>query len=681
MRVLPPRLDGRPPGEMMYRYMSSLANDALDDRRTAYEALKTPAQIRAYQKRMRKALLTQVGPFPKRTPLNARTVGRIRRSGYTVERIIYETQRRHYVSALLYLPAGKGPHPAVLVPPGHTDNGKIGYQRQCAMLASNGLSALCWDPIGQGERHQLISDDGGVLSPPTWEHTIVSPGSLVVGRNVATYMVWDAIRSADYLCTRKEIDPERIGCTGNSGGGMLTCYLMAIDDRIACAAPSCYVTTCRRLLETIGPQDAEQNIPGLLAIGMDHADYLIIRAPKPTLICCATRDFFDIEGTWDTFRQAKRIYTRLGFANRVDLVETDWTHGFTTHLRVAMVRWMRRFLLGIDDESAETDAPLLKGERLLCSPKGETLYLPHARSVFDLNRKFGERLTARRRKLWNTNPKKQMLEEVRRVTGIRRASGLPQPNVRNVGATRRKNLRIEKMVITPEEGIALPVMMFVPKKRSPQRYLYLDGRGMSSAVRGDGPVRKLVREGHPVLTGDLRGLGETRTTTKRYNLGQFVGMDWSEATIALLLNRPILTMRAEDVLVLARHLGGWPRGSKHKVHLIATGLAGPPALHAAALAPRLFASVELRRSLTSWSNILEHTITKDQLSSVVHGALATYDLDDLARCLGSKLTVTGPLDATGQPASARSKPDRGALPEGTKTWVRGKALLEAHGDQ
>ena len=679
MRVLPPTLESRPPGEMMYRYMSALGDEALARRLTAYEKLKTPGQIRAYQKRMRKAFLAQLGAFPRRTPLNARTVGRIRRSGYTIEKLIYETQPRHFVSGLLYLPAGKGPHPGVLVPPGHTDNGKVGYQRQCVMLASNGLSALCWDPIGQGERHQLIGPGGEVMSPPTWEHTIVSPGSLLVGRNVATYMVWDAIRSLDYLCTRKEIDPGRIGCTGNSGGGMLTCYLMTIDDRIACAAPSCYLTSCRRLLETIGPQDAEQNVPGLLAIGMDHPDFLIIRAPRPTLICCATRDFFDIEGTWDTFRQAKRVYTRLGFANRVDLVETDWTHGFTTHLRVAMVRWMRRWLLGIDDEIVEEDIPLLDDKKLLCTPRGETLYLPGACSVFDLNRDFGKRLAMKRRQLWTTTPKRQMLDEVRRITGIRRISQLPQPKIRNVGTTRRKSFRIERMVITPEEGIALPGMMFVPKRPSARRYLCLDGRGMDGAVRGDGPIRDLVSAGHLVLTADLRGLGETRTTTKRYNLGKFVGMDWSEATIGLLLNRPILTMRAEDVLVLTRYLGGWARGGKRKVHLIASGLAGPPALHAAALEPHLFASVELRRSLVSWSDILDRTITKDQLASIVHGALATYDLDDLAGVLGDKLTITEPLDATGRKIAGSSRPSRGDLLRDTQIRARRKVLTNPHG--
>ena len=107
---------------------------------------------------------------------------------------------------------------------------------------------------------------------------------------------------------------------------MTTAPRLRIATRLA--APSCYVTSLRRLLETIGPQDAEQNIHGQIAFGMDHADYLLMRAPRPTLILAATHDFFDIQGTWDAYRQAERFYTKLGHGERVALVETDTKHGY-----------------------------------------------------------------------------------------------------------------------------------------------------------------------------------------------------------------------------------------------------------------------------------------------------------------------------------------------------------------
>src|SRR4029079_19636812 len=125
--------------------------------------------------------------------------------------------------------------------------------------------------------------------------------------------------SLDYLVSRPEVDAKKLGCTGNSGGGTLTAYLMALDERIQCAAPSCYITSLEKLFATLGPQDAEQNIPGQVAFHMEHADYLNMRAPRPTLLCTATRDFFNIEGTWTTFREATNIYGKLGHSERVNL--------------------------------------------------------------------------------------------------------------------------------------------------------------------------------------------------------------------------------------------------------------------------------------------------------------------------------------------------------------------------
>ena len=94
----------------------------------------------------------------------------------------------------------------------------------------------------------------------------------------------------------------------------MTSYVMALDERIACAAPACYISTFRRLIETIGPQDAEQNIFGQVAFGLDHPDYLLLRAPKPTLISSTTQDFFDIDGSWQAFRQAKRTWGHSGIS-------------------------------------------------------------------------------------------------------------------------------------------------------------------------------------------------------------------------------------------------------------------------------------------------------------------------------------------------------------------------------
>src|SRR5206468_8526089 len=128
--------------------------------------------------------------------------------------------------------------------------------RACILMAKNGLAVLCYDPIGQGERLQLIDENKKPgIKGSTSEHTMIGVGALLVGQSTAGYRIWDGIRSIDYLVSRPEIDPMKIGCTGNSGGGTLTAYLMALDDRIVCAAPSCYIPSLERLFATIGPQD------------------------------------------------------------------------------------------------------------------------------------------------------------------------------------------------------------------------------------------------------------------------------------------------------------------------------------------------------------------------------------------------------------------------------------------
>ena len=104
------------------------------------------------------------------------------------------------------------------------------------------------------------------------------------------------VHSTTWRAGRRSTRP-RLGCTGNSGGGTMTAYLMALDDRIAVAAPSCFITSLERLFATIGPQDAEQNINGQVAAGLEHADFVTLRAPKPTLLTVGTRDFFDIKGS------------------------------------------------------------------------------------------------------------------------------------------------------------------------------------------------------------------------------------------------------------------------------------------------------------------------------------------------------------------------------------------------
>ncbi|MCS6850219.1 MAG: acetylxylan esterase [Gemmataceae bacterium] len=676
LRVLPAAPPGTP--SALYQYLLREAEAAIDRRTQAWDQIATVEQARRWQQERRDIFLRALGPFPERTPLNARVVATLEGDGCRIEKVIYESRPRHRVTATLYLPLGAPPYPAVLVPCGHSADGKASASHQlvCTLLARNGLAALCYDPIGQGERYQCFGRDGRPLPVEhagrpagarqlrdipgqplchcVEEHTLMGIGAMLVGTNTALYRIWDGMRSIDYLVSRPDIDPKRIGCTGNSGGGTLTSYLMALDDRIYCAAPVCYLTTFRRLLRGGGPQDAEQNLFGQLAHGLDEADYVHIRAPKPTAILAGTRDStFDILGTWDIFREAKRFYARFDHPERVDLVETDAPHGFSPQLRVGAVRWMRRWLLGQDDAITEPPLKLRPASDLWCTPRGQVLFLPDERSVFDLNRERAATLAKQRAALWKNTPPDAMRERIRVTLGVKSWDRLPPAQHRAVGTVRRDGYDIQKLVLTTE--LDLPALLFVPQQPSGEAYLYVHGDGKEADAGPQGPIDNLARKGHLVLAVDLSGMGETERRHPRDWGRSMFGPNTQEYFLAYLLGRSLVGMWTEEIWRCGRFLASHRAHDKpRRIHLVGVGNAGVPAWHAAALEPERFASVTLRQTLTSWTSVVETPMAGTRLPLTVPGALAVYDLPDLELLIGQdRVKIEEPRNAAGRPVAHR----------------------------
>lgn len=630
LSCLPAETGQLAPSAIFHGQLRQQAYAALDRRGSAYEKLKSKEQIVDYQKRLRSFFVEQIGHFPERTPLHAKVVGKLAGDGYQIEKIIFESQPQHHVTATLYLPAGTGPHPGVLVSSGHSRTGKAAdyNQRFGITFARLGIAALCYDPLGQGERSQIITEEGKPrFAGTTQEHFLVGVGSILLGMNTATYRIWDGMRAIDYLTSRPDIDPRRIGFTGCSGGGTLTSYIMALDDRVVCAAPACYLTTFRRLLETSGPQDAEQNIFGQVAFGLDQPDYVLMRAPRPTLISATTGDFFDIHGTWDNYRQAKRVYAQFGFPERVDLVEAEGGHGVQPANLVAITRWMRRWLLGKDDAVSVKTIVARPEADLFCTDKGQVLLLPEERSVFGLNVEREQRLAELRREFWEKTPKADALRKVRETVGVRALKDLP-PKMVKAGRVERDGYHIDKLLLQTDSGVPLPALTFHPKDPHKDAYLYLHEDGKVADGGPGGPVEKLVRQGYVVVAVDLRGLGETAPGKPDPLLG-----DWKGYYLAYLLGQSLVGLHTEDALSAGHFVAHYQTEEPRRVHLVGVGRAGIPALHAAALEPGLFASLTLRRSLPSWSDVVGQSVPSGQLTSTVHGALRIYDLPDLVRSL------------------------------------------------
>lgn len=629
-------------GQMLERYLHHIANVAIDRRTERYEELKTPEQIAAYQNRLQEFFWQQLGTMPERTPLNAKVVGNLELASVRVEKIVFESRPHHYVTGLMYLPTSKPPYPGVLVPCGHSANGKAAgaYQQACILLAQHGIAAFCYDPIGQGERYQILDAQGKPEFKSTTEHTLVGVGSILVGRNTAHYRVWDGLRAMDYLASRPEVDAEKLGCTGNSGGGTMTEYLMALDERIVCAAPSCCVTTFRRRLATIGPGDAEQNIFGQIAYGLDHADYTLIRAPQPTLLCTATQDFVDIQGSWDIFREAKRLYTRQGYAERVDLIEVDAKHGFSKPLREGVTRWMKRWLLGVDEPVFEEEFPLLSERQATCTKSGQVQTLPGAVSVMDLNLAHAEACAPARVALWQAENRPHALDKVRELAGIRELDQLPALGVHDYGQVKHGKHRVGKLALEwptkdEEPAIVLPALHFLPEKPSTRKVLLLDGDGKAAALAEDGPLTRLLNDGAEVLAVDLRGTGETGPSSQNQ-----WGGSWDDFFVSYLLGKSLLGQRTEDALLAAHYLGS-PSVSRKptKVEIMGIGTAAPVALHAAALEPQLFAKLTLKDAATTWLTAIAQPGTPGQMVNAVHGALEHYDLADLIESLPQDFVV------------------------------------------
>ncbi|MBI3944613.1 MAG: acetylxylan esterase [Armatimonadetes bacterium] len=646
LTVLRPDPDQAPLDKLLETYLQRQVSQALRARREVVEALSSPEEVARRQQALRDHFVRSLGGYPERTPLNARVVSTQPGPGCRVERVIYESRPDHHVTAVAYVPDGTPPFPGVLIPCGHSANGKASenYQRVGILLAQNGILALCYDPIGQGERVQLLDDAGKPLMSCTAEHTMVGIGALLVGSQVAAYRIWDGIRSLDYLASRPDVDPQRLGCTGNSGGGTLTAYLMALDERVLAAAPSCYITSLERLFATRGPQDGEQNITGQVAFGMDHADYITMRAPKPTLVCVATKDFFDIHGAWETYREAKRIYGLIGHGERADIFEYGDGHGFSRPRRQAAMRWMRRWLLGVDDAPEEGDYPIFTDQELQCTRTGQVLLEFGGRSATELNIEREGVVAAERARFQAEHPGGAWLSEVRRLIAL--PDEIPAAKATRCWTRQRRGCELQGMTLESEPGILLPAVVFTPRARAPIGcVLHAHGEGKAAAAVPGGPIEQWVKEGYRVVAVDLRGMGETAASARpdRHHS--------KEAFLALHLARPLLGQRVYDLLsVLEWAADEWPAESARML-AVGVGSVAPMALHAAALEPRI-GGVVLEGLVLSWKAVAHAPVSRDQLANAVPGALAVYDLTDLAASLAPRpLTLTGIVDPLGEPAS------------------------------
>jgi cephalosporin-C deacetylase-like acetyl esterase len=645
LNFLSNHVDGRELRDSLPRYAKSRAFRLLDQRRERVRGFATAHHLDRYRQQYREKMIRLLGgPFPNKTPLNARTTATLDYPDYRIEKIVFESQPGFPVTANLYLPRrGRAPHPAILFPLGHEAGAKAHEAWQYALVsfARKGYVCLAWDPIGQGERIQLWDDDfqESKVVRSTTEHTIVGLQTLLVGDPLARYTIWDGIRALDYLLSRPEVDPARVGVTGNSGGGTHTAYLASLEDRFAAAAPSCYLTSWRRLLETIGPQDAEQCIPGWLAEGLDHADFVLSFAPKPYLMLVAIRDFFSLAGARDTYQEAARVYDSLGAGARFGKFEADDGHGYTQPRRLAAYRFFGQHLLGAEDTEGEPLVTILREEELWATATGQvSTALPQAETVHSLNLK----------RLNQLRGQTASLDALRKLLQFS-----PDPNVpvsRSYGSLDRDGYRIEKLTLEAEAGITLPALLYLPNGSGKRPAIVLaHGQGKAAAHPW---AEALTRRGEIVLSLDLRGLGETRAVSERNgsDWARFFG-DYESAMTAMLTGKPLVAMRAEDVSRSLEWLRARPEVDPTDLMAYGIDQAAIPVLFAAALDARV-RKVTLERMLISYEAVVRHRLHRLQWENAIPGVLRHFDLPDIVRLLAPRpVRLVDVLNPLGQPAA------------------------------
>lgn len=298
-------------------------------------------------------------PLPPRTDLKVTKTGEFEHQGIVVENLHYQSMPGLFVTANLYRPKNvEKPLPAVLYVCGHANKmkdgvsygNKAGYEHHGVWYAKHGFVCLIIDTVQLGE---IRGEHHGTYSKGRfwwWSR----------GYTPAGVEAWAGIRGLDYLETRPEVDKKRFGVTGRSGGGAYSWWVAALDERIACAAPTAGITTLRN---HVVDGCVEGHCDCMFMVNTYRWDYDKVAAlVAPRALCIVNTDkdsIFPIDGVFKIYQATRRIYKLLGAEKNIGLQVAEGPHADTQPLNTGEFHWMTRFLQGADLMST-LDAPAVK---------------------------------------------------------------------------------------------------------------------------------------------------------------------------------------------------------------------------------------------------------------------------------------------------------------------------------
>jgi len=645
------------PGSMSLNHLTRQAEVYYHTRDKQIARLRTKSDWEKRQQFVKDKLKEIIGPFPKKEALNPEITGIIHKEGYRVEKVIYESVPGFYETGCLYIPDNlKGKAPAILNVFGHDQASfrEEYYQVIITNLVKKGMIVFAIDPLGQGEHVQYYDPEikFSAIGYSVIEHEYMGNVSFLSGVSSAKYFIWDGIRAIDYLLTRKEVDPERLGATGFSGGGTVSAYLGAFDERLKVVVPCSWPLTFQTQLETKGIQDAENTLIHGLTNGITFEDLIEVRSPKPTLMAFTTRDEnMAFQGARDALWEAKKVYTAFGRENNLQLVEDDAKHALTPKIRLAIYAFFQKhFNLPGNPAEEKTDLPTVK--ELTVTPTGQVATSKGGKMIFDLNKTESEKLIKNLEQ-----SRKNMVSHLKKVKiEAKQISGYMIPSTDKDGPFingryQRSGYTVQLDAIAGEsEEYAIPILLFKPDDNLKHpAIIYLHSTGKVTDAEPGGEIEKLVKKGYIVAAADVLGVGEIKNTATRGD---------AEGYTAVLIGRSMVGVQAGDIVRVVNYLRRQRNVDPRNIGAIAYNEMCLPLVHAAAFDTSIN-NIALIGSLISYQSIAMnkfHTIgiTKRPNSDYWHpvevdfswgiaSVLTAYDLPDLIGSIVPRRVVLADL--------------------------------------
>jgi cephalosporin-C deacetylase-like acetyl esterase len=649
---------------MLLSYLAKKTNASATEWDQVRNKIQTAAGVEERNRWVRERIIEMLGGFPEKNPLNPVEVRVLERDGYRVENVMFQSRPNFWVAANLYVPTSSaGPFPAVISPCGHSPEARMypEYQFLYLNLVKAGFVVLAYDPIGQGERRHYWNPQTNrneIGGPVTWEHDM--PGHLLflLGENLTQYRIWDGMRAVDYLVTRPEVDPERIGCTGHSGGGTLTLFISAVDQRIRCAVMHEGGTRHRWPLEIrpetpIGTGDAEQHFFPAAIYGIDLCDVHVAIAPRPLLVTIENY----LPEVNETARHIRARYLQLGVPERFATEEATDPHALTVKLRLAATDWFCRWFYNRRGPAREPEFTPEPSENLYCTPNGSLRYSQQGETIFSLILKKQAKLPPRRTvPSTRTELESFRAEIVAEIKELLHYHKSDEPlGVRHIVTTPRKGYRIEKVEFLSESGIYIPTWVFLPeqKRSGSPAILYVRGAGKQAEAMEFGALEKLTRGGYLVAAIDVRGIGDTKPPhPDEEPSGEFRNLDDAETAMAYWaweINESLFGMRVQDVVRSLDYILTRPDVDPSGVWLIGHGMGALWSLYATALDTRIRATV-CDGGLLSYRSLTGVDRYLHAADIIVPGVLQRFDLPHVAAAVADRpLVLLSPVDAMKSP--------------------------------